>query len=163
MKLPPEDTRKSRLQLCWHRWSWQSPCPCGTGMLHVARLLAGSGSVFQEMQLVGGSASPASVGSARPVSPQQSAAGTHQPRRSGRTGSSPRQLLCQLGALRKKKLDDVSVAEPTSNTLHLAAVRTRGRGQARWWMRNAFKCRSKLNLNLTLRAGGDPPHSTPLR
>lgn len=154
------------------------------GALHVARSFAGSRPIFQEKHQVGGLASPsgsktspssALVGSVLPAPSHQNVAGKCQlGRRSRRTNSSSplpgpgdpvqrRELPKHLSApaalsawsSRKKERDDVSVAEPTSNALNLAAVRTWSRGQAQRWMQNAFKCRSKLDLNLILRAGGD--------
>jgi len=65
---------------------------------------------------------------------------------------------------KKGARDDVSAAEPTSNALSLAAVRTWGRGQAQRWMQNDFKCGSKLDPNLIPRSGGvssPTPHSAP--
>lgn len=110
---------------------------------------------------------------ARPVPPK-----CQLGRRSGRTSSSsllpgpgdpaqrrelPEHLstpaaLSAWSSWKKKEQDDVSVAEPTSNALNLATARAWGRGQARRWMQNAFKCRFKLDINLLLRAGGEPTH-----
>lgn len=151
--------------------------------LHVACSFAGSRSVFLENHQVGNSASPcgsktspsALVGSVLPTPSHQNASwggGAGGPaalpcfqgrviQPSGASSPSifPRQLLCQLGALGKKKeQDDVSVPEPTSNALNLATARAWGRGQARRWMQNAFKCRFKLDINLLLRAGGEFTH-----
>lgn len=189
VKLPPKDTRNSRLQLCWHCLSWQSPCSCWKGEVARGAFVCGLLVHIPGEAPGWGPGIPRQVQNLHqlwwdlccPLPPAKNVAGKCQlGRRSGRTSSfSPlpgpgdpaqrRELpehLSRPAALsawsswkkKKKERDDVSVAEPTSNALNLAAVRTWGHGQARCWMQNAFKSRSKLDLNLILCTGGEHTH-----